>query len=119
MLQIYYTTTGCLSNTLAHPRELFKGSILSNASQMIMLHNHPSGNIHPSKDDILLTNRFISVCDLMGIPLVDHVIVGGGNGEFYSFKENHMIPDNNLYQMTGEQPNRYQPQLIHEAGRSR
>ena len=55
----------------------------------------------------------------MGIPLVDHVIVGGGNGEFFSFKENHMIPDNNLYQMTGEQPNRYQPQLIHEAGRSR
>ena len=114
-----FVSVGCLSNTLAHPRELFKGSILSNASQMIMLHNHPSGNIHPSKDDILLTNRFISVCDLMGIPLVDHVIVGGGNGEFYSFKENHMIPDNNLYQMTGEQKERYQPQLIHEAGRSR
>ena len=114
-----FVSVGCLSNTLAHPRELFKGSILSNASQMIMLHNHPSGNIHPSKDDILLTNRFTSVCDLMGIPLVDHVIVGGGNGEFYSFKENHMIPDNNLYQMTGEQKERYQPQLIHEAGRSR
>ena len=114
-----FASIGCLSSTLVHPRELFKGSILSNASQMIMLHNHPSGNIHPSSEDMRLTDRFASACDLMGIPLVDHVIVGGGNGKFFSFKEHHLIPDKRSYQMTGETRKPHQLHQMHEVGRSR
>ena len=114
-----FVSVGCLSSTLVHPRELFKGSILSNASQMIMLHNHPSGNIHPSKDDILLTNRFISVCDLMGIPLVDHVIVGGGNGEFFSFKEKGLVENPDFAMKTDYQSLEIKAPVAAEKSRGR
>jgi proteasome lid subunit RPN8/RPN11 len=54
----------------------------------MLFHNHPSGNPEPSFEDMVLTKRFIEVGELMGIPAVDHIIVGGGSGEIYSFREN-------------------------------
>ena len=60
-----------------------KAAILSNASNMMLLHNHPYGNLEPSKEDTMLTDRMNRVCELMGIPLTDHIIVGGDNTRFF------------------------------------
>ena len=60
-----------------------KAAILSNASNMMLLHNHPSGTLEPSKEDTMLTDRMNRVCELMGIPLTDHIIVGGDNTRFF------------------------------------
>mgnify|MGYP003397900819 FL=1 len=54
-------------------------------------HFHPSGNLLPSKSDTMMTDRMNKLCELMGIPLIDHVIVGGDNREFFSFKEKGLI----------------------------
>ena len=82
---------GALNEAMAHPRELFKTSILSNAASMMIVHCHPSGNLLPSKADTMMTDRMNKLCELMGIPLIDHVIVGGDNREFFSFKEKGLI----------------------------
>lgn len=84
---------GTVSRSLACPRELFKSSILSNAAMMMLAHNHPSGNLSPSKEDINLTGHMIVLCDMMGIPLADHVIVGGDSGQYFSFLNNGLMPD--------------------------
>ena len=71
--------------------EILKSCILSNAASMIMLHNHPSGNLNPSYQDIMLTDKMKIVCDLVGITLLDHIIVGRDE-EFFSFKINEKMP---------------------------
>ncbi len=90
-INCHFASIGALNQTLAHPRELFKSSILSNAANMILLHCHPSSNLQPSKEDTILTDRMIRLCDLMGIPLLDHIIVGGDNSRYFSFREKGMI----------------------------
>lgn len=82
-----FVSVGTINAALTEPRELLKASLLSNAANVIMIHNHPSGNLTPSKQDISLTNRMIEVFSLMGMPLLDHVIVGGDNKSFYSMKQ--------------------------------
>lgn len=52
-----------------------------------MVHNHPSGDTSPSKDDIRLTDRMQQACELIGIPLTDHIIVGTDNRQYFSFRE--------------------------------
>lgn len=78
---------GAINQTIAHPREMLKTSILANAANIILMHNHPSGTLEPSREDTMLTDRMIQVCSLIGIPLLDHIIVGGDNGKYFSFKE--------------------------------
>lgn len=82
---------GAISQAIAEPRELFKSAILSNAAQMILVHNHPSGTLEPSKDDTIMTDRILKLSGLLGIPLIDHVIVGGDNSRYFSFKEKKML----------------------------
>lgn len=86
-----FASMGTVSRSLASPKELFKSSILSNAAMMMLAHNHPSGNLTPSKEDINLTGHMIVLCDMMGIPLVDHVIVGGDNSRYFSFHEKGLV----------------------------
>ena len=90
-INVNFASVGTINGALAEPRELLKSSILSNAANVIMIHNHPSGNLEPSKTDISLTNRMIEVFTLMGIPLLDHVIVGGDNRSFYSMHEKGIV----------------------------
>ena len=82
---------GALDQSVVHPREVMKTAILSNAASILMVHNHPSGKTEPSKQDILITDRMNQVCELMGIPLLDHVIVGPRDS-YYSFKEKEVMP---------------------------
>lgn len=88
---------GAVNQTIAEPRELFKASILSNAAQMIIVHNHPSGNLEPSKQDTMLTDRMLKLTDLMGITLKDHVIVGGDNSQYFSFHEKGLLEHPKIY----------------------
>ena len=80
----------CIINLNA--QELVKSSILSNAANMIMIHNHPTGGLEPSNEDTWITDRMQKVCNLIGIPLLDHVIVGGDNKTYFSFKSKDIMP---------------------------
>ena len=82
-----FASIGGLSSSIVEPREIFKASILSNAASMILLHNHPSGTLRPSKEDVSVTDRMIKLCAMMKIPLLDHIIVGGNNSRYFSFLE--------------------------------
>lgn len=75
---------GSLSETVVHPREVYREAIRKGAASIALVHNHPSGDSGPSRDDRELTRRLIAVGELVGIPLLDHVVLGDGN--FYSFR---------------------------------
>lgn len=81
-------SVGTLNRSLVAPGDMVKTAILSNAANMIMIHTHPSGNLEPSDMDVQITKKMIFICELMGVPLLDHVIIGGNNTkEYYSFRE--------------------------------
>src|SRR5581483_4796038 len=71
-------STGSLSASLVHPREVFQAAIIGNAASLVLVHNHPSGDPAPSPEDVALTNRLRSAGDLVGIRIVDHVVIGDG-----------------------------------------
>jgi len=81
---------GSLNASIVHPRELFRDAVRYSAASMILVHNHPSGDVTPSEEDIRLTQRLIKCGDLMGIQIVDHVIVARGH-KFLSMKEHGYI----------------------------
>lgn len=85
---------GAVNYSVACPRELLKTSILSKAASMIILHNHPSGSLKASKDDILMTNKMEKICEQIGIPLRDHIIVAPGRVDYFSFRKENMIGSN-------------------------
>lgn len=85
-----FASMGAVDWAVAHPREIFKSSILSNAASILMLHNHPSGKPQPSKADIMLTDRLIRAGEILGIPVLDHIIVGR-NGIFFSLKKGDIL----------------------------
>ena len=60
---------GAINQAIVEPREIFESAILSNAAAMIMVHNHPSGNLEPSKEDTMITDRILTLSAYMGIPL--------------------------------------------------
>lgn len=91
-----FVSIGAVDMTVSHPREMLKTSILSNAAHMLIIHNHPSGNLTPSVDDVQLTARMHKLCELVGIPLIDHIIVGGDNTRYFSFREKGILPRENL-----------------------
>ena len=88
-------SVGSLNEALINPREIFKSAILSNAHSMMLIHNHPSGNLTPSTSDIQTTARMQELGELMGISLVDHIITGR-NGNYYSFRDKGEFPNNRI-----------------------
>jgi len=76
---------GTLSASLIHPREVFKGALLNNAAAIALVHNHPSGDSSPSLEDREATRRVSRAGELLGVPLIDHLIVADSN--FFSFRE--------------------------------
>ena len=84
-------STGTLNASLAHPREILKSAVLSNASATMLFHNHPSGNLTPSQEDIEITDRMSKLFAMAEMPLLDHIIIGNGD-QYYSFKENSIMP---------------------------
>lgn len=88
-------SVGSLNEALINPREIFKSAILSNAHSMMLIHNHPSGNLTPSTSDIQTTARMQELGELMGIFLVDHIITGR-DGNYYSFRDKGEFPDSRI-----------------------
>lgn len=74
-------TVGTLRNSLVHPREVFRPAIRDAANSIFVVHNHPSGDPTPSEQDLSVTERLESAADIVGIPLVDHIIVAGGKAQ--------------------------------------
>jgi len=77
--------TGTANQSFVHPRDIFKEAILNNAVRILCIHNHPSGDTTPSKEDLEVTKRLKECGTLLGIPVLDHVILG--RDSYYSFLE--------------------------------
>lgn len=80
---------GTLDANLVHPREVFKEAIQSSAAQVILVHNHPSGDAEPSEDDLEITKRIIEAGKIIGIDVLDHIIIT--KTKVLSFKEKELI----------------------------
>ena len=77
VIGIHTVSIGTINSSLVHPRETFKAAILANAAAIILGHNHPSGDVSPSTEDLALTARLQEAGQLLGIAVLDHVIIGG------------------------------------------
>ena len=80
---------GTVNKSITHPREVFKEAYLYSASSIICLHNHPSGDVTPSKDDIVFTEALKEIGIIQKIPILDHIIVSNNN--YYSFHDNNLL----------------------------
>ncbi len=81
---------GSLSAAIVCPRETFRLAVIRATANIIMGHNHPSGDTKPSQEDILLTKRLSQAGEILGINVLDHVIIGS-EGKYFSFCDNGMI----------------------------
>ena len=77
---------GTVNQTSLHPRDVYKAAFLANAVSVILGHNHPSGVLSPSPEDLALTRRLRELSELVGIPLLDHIVVSG-DGRYFSIRE--------------------------------
>jgi DNA repair protein RadC len=82
-------SVGTLSASLVHPREVFRRAITEGCANLVLVHNHPSGDPAPSPDDIEITTRLVRVGELVGIEVLDHVILAGER--YFSFREEGLI----------------------------
>ena len=89
LLRDCVVSEGTLSASLVHPREVFKPAILESAASVVLLHNHPSGDPTPSREDIRLTRQLVECAQLLGLRLHDHVVIG--QGRFVSLAERGVV----------------------------
>jgi len=87
---IHIVSIGTVNASLVAPREVFKIALLSNASEVAFIHNHPSGDTEPSEDDLKITHRLAECGKLFDIKLLDHVIISD-DGKYESFLERGLI----------------------------
>jgi DNA repair protein RadC len=80
---------GILDASIVHPREVFKFALNENASALFLIHNHPSGILKPSEDDLKITERLCRAGELMGVKIIDHVIITEEN--YYSFSQHNLL----------------------------
>ena len=85
VLRCALLSTGSQDATSVQPRDVFRHALLASATAVLLFHNHPSGDPHPSPEDVELTLRLRAAGDLVGVTVVDHVILG--DGRYYSLKE--------------------------------
>lgn len=90
VIAVRTVSIGILNKTLVHPREVFADPIVDRAAAVIVCHNHPSGDVTPSEEDIETTWRLYDAGEILGIRLLDHIIIAAG-GKFFSFSE-ELIP---------------------------
>lgn len=85
VISIETISVGTVNASIVHPREALRPALEKSATSMVLVHNHPTGNVSPSREDILLTKRFEKCGRLLGIDVVDHIIIG--DGRYKSLKE--------------------------------
>jgi len=86
---VHTISIGSLNASIVHPREVFKAAMLNNAAAIICIHNHPSGDPEPSREDIETTKRLVEAGKIIGIEVIDHVIIG--EQEYISMKEEGLM----------------------------
>lgn len=87
---LHHVTTGTLDATLVHPREVFRNAFLVNAAAILLVHNHPSGDPTPSRQDFEVTDKMRKCGDMLGIQSIDHLIIGAeedGTPKVFSFAD--------------------------------
>lgn len=89
IISINDISVGSLNSSIVHPREVFNVAIKRSSASIILVHNHPSGDPAPSKEDINVTKRLNQCGDIIGIKVLDHIIIGDGN--YISLKEKSVI----------------------------
>ena len=89
IIQIHVVSVGTVNRTLIHPREVFGEEIRENAAALILCHNHPSGRIQPSEEDVETTKLLLEASQIIGIPILDHIIIDK-NG-YFSFLEHNLL----------------------------
>lgn len=89
VMQNRVISIGILTESLVHPREVFADAITDRAAGVIFIHNHPSGNIEPSEDDLEITRRLVESGKILGIMVLDHIIITPKS--YFSFKDNNLI----------------------------
>lgn len=89
VLKVDEVSKGGLDSAAALPREVFRRAVRDGATSLIVCHNHPSGDPEPSRTDITLTRRLLESADLLGIPLLDHIVFG--DGRYVSLKERNLM----------------------------
>jgi DNA repair protein RadC len=89
VLDVCTISIGSLNSSIVHPREVFHEAVKKSAASILLVHNHPSGETQPSREDINITKRLIEAGELMGIKVLDHIIIG--DGVYLSFKEENII----------------------------
>ncbi|KUK82005.1 MAG: DNA repair protein RadC [Pelotomaculum thermopropionicum] len=82
-------SVGTLNSSTVHPRELFRNAIRKSAASMVLVHNHPSGDPAPSREDLDITRRLVEVGKIIGIEILDHIIIG--DNRFTSFRAKELI----------------------------
>ncbi len=94
-------SVGTINSSIVHPREVFRNAIINKANSVILCHNHPSGDLNPSKEDISITERLRETGNLLGIRVLDHLIINGINQqELYSFKAKGVLEATEVYNIT-------------------
>ena len=101
-LNMHIVSIGDLCSSVTHPREVFKSSVLSNAGSVIAIHNHPSGDPTPSDVDIETTRRLSEAGNILGIPLLDHIIIG----------DNKYVCEPTMFEYYSEKLSKYGVNLI-------
>ncbi len=91
VIGITTVSVGSLTASVVSPREVFKAAILANAASIVCAHNHPSGDPQPSLEDKALTARLVQGGKLLGIPVLDHIIVGDGTPDYFSFADRGLL----------------------------
>lgn len=91
LLGIFFISKGTVNIALASPREIYIRALSAGAVQIVLIHNHPSGSVLPSEQDIKLTKRVKEAGELLGISLADHIVIGGKSGDYISFHEAKLI----------------------------
>ena len=89
ILCIDRVSIGSLNQSVVHPREVFKSACLVSAAALILVHNHPSGDPTPSGEDISITKRLKEAGEIIGIPVLDHIVIG--EGQYVSFVERGLL----------------------------
>ena len=89
IIQIHVVAVGTCNRLSVHPRDVFADAIKDNAAGIILCHNHPSGNSEPSSEDVETTRSLLKVSEIVGIPILDHIIIDYNS--YYSFMENGLF----------------------------
>lgn len=82
-------SVGSLNASIVHPREVFKSALMESSASVIMVHNHPSGDPSPSREDIMVTEKLVEGGKLLGIDILDHIIIG--DGRYVSLKDEGFV----------------------------